>query len=510
MALGPRLDLRTAQSLVLSPQMQAAIRLLALSNVELSAELASELERNPLLETADEDGLNASVPGEGASGAGPAGAEGGDEAAGEALDMPVGDGDPRPAAEALADDATVSADSLDVDLVEERFHHDSPADSGRAGEGEDGSAIEQLAGAGESLASALTRQAEARLEGRELAIALAIIAVIDEAGYVTEPLAEIAERLGAGEAELERVLMIVQSFEPTGVGARNLAECIRLQARERDRLDPCMAALIDNLDLVARGDLERLRRLCDVDAEDLADMLRELRSYDPKPGLAFGGGAATAVVPDLFVRRTARGYAIELNAATLPRLIVNRQYQAHIARHAAQRSNPGEARFLDTCLAQAQWLIRALDQRANTILKVASEIVAQQAGFFEHGVAHLRPLTLKAVADAIEVHESTVSRVTSNKYLACDRGTFELKYFFSSGVHSNDGSDDVAMAAVKAKLKALIDSEPPLKPLSDDKLVELLRQEGHDLARRTVTKYRESMHIPSSYDRRRRNLVKAA
>lgn len=508
MALGPRLDLRTAQSLVLSPQMQAAIRLLALSNVELSAELASELERNPLLEAADEDGGGP----ENAAGAGPAGAgtDSGDETAADALEAPGGEGDPRPAAEALADDATVSADSLDVDLVEERFHHDSAADSGRVGEGEEGSAIEQLAGIGESLPAALTRQAEARLRGKELAIALAIIAVIDEAGYVTEPIAEIAERLAACEAEVERVLMIVQEFEPTGVGARNLAECIRLQARERDRLDPCMAALIDNLDLVARGDLERLRRLCDVDAEDLADMLRELRSYDPKPGLKFGGGSATAVVPDLFVRRTAKGYAIELNSATLPRLIVNRQYQAQIARHAVHRSSSGEARFLDSCLTQAQWLIRALDQRANTILKVAGEIVAQQSAFFEHGVAHLRPLTLKSVADAIEVHESTVSRVTSNKYLSCDRGTFELKYFFSSAVHSNDGSDDVAMAAVKAKLKALIDAEPPLKPLSDDKLVELLRQEGHDLARRTVTKYREAMHIPSSYDRRRRNVVKAA
>ena len=195
---------------------------------------------------------------------------------------------------------------------------------------------------------------------------------------------------------------------------------------------------------------------------------------------------------------------------SLPRLIVNRQYQARVAQHARAQKNPAEAQFLEGCLAGAQWLIRALDQRASTILKVASEIVSQQAAFFEHGVAQLRPMTLRSVADAIEVHESTVSRVTSNKYLACDRGTFELKYFFSSGVHSSDGSDDAAMAAVKAKLKALIDTEPPLKPLSDDKLVELLRQEGHDLARRTVTKYREAMHIPSSYDRRRRNLVKAA
>ena len=495
MSLGPRLDLRTAQTLVLSPQLQAAIRLLALSNVELAAELASELERNPLLEMADEagDATDAAEP--------PAPA--GDAEA-------TGDGDPQPAAEALADDVAISSDSLDVDLEEERFHHDSAADSSRAGDGDEGAAIDQISMAEESLAAVLVRQAEARCSVADLPIALAIIAVIDEAGYLTETLDEIAGRLNADVSVIARVLGIVQQFEPTGVGARNLAECIRLQASERGRLDPCMAALIDHLDLVARGDLERLRRLCDVDAEDLADMLRELRSYDPKPGLRYGGGLATPVVPDIFVRRTAQGFAVELNAGTLPRLIVNRQYQARVAQHARAQKNPAEAQFLEGCLAGAQWLIRALDQRASTILKVASEIVSQQAAFFEHGVAQLRPMTLRSVADAIEVHESTVSRVTSNKYLACDRGTFELKYFFSSGVHSSDGSDDAAMAAVKAKLKALIDTEPPLKPLSDDKLVELLRQEGHDLARRTVTKYREAMHIPSSYDRRRRNLVKAA
>lgn len=498
MALGPRLDLRTTQMLVVSPQLQAAIRLMALSNLELAAELNAELERNPLLEAVDD--------GDGSS------AERGPDSDSDGAEF-LG---PEPAAEltatadALADEARPPEDSLDVDLAEERFHHDSAADSPRGPDGDDGAAIDQLSDNAESLSSVLVGQAESRLAGADLVLALAIIAVIDEAGYLTEPIADIAARLGVAEAEVERVLLLVQGFEPTGVGARSLAECIALQARERDRYDPCMAALIDNLDLVARGDLAALRRLCNVDAEDLADMLRELKSYDPKPGLRFGGTQALAIEPDVFVRRTAKGFTVELNSATLPRVIVNRQYQARIARHAQGQHDRRERQFLESCLSQAQWLIRALDQRANTILKVVTELVRQQAAFFEHGIAHLRPLTMRAVADAIDVHESTVSRVASHKYLSCDRGTFEMKFFFSHGVHATGGGEDAAMEAVKAKLRALIGAEDPLKPLSDDRLVELLRAEGHDLARRTVAKYREAMHIPSSYDRRRRALVNAA
>ncbi len=496
MALGPRLDLRTAQTVVLSPQLQAAIRLLALSNLELQAEIAAELERNPLLVEGDESGEFEGGDG----GAGPATGEGEAVAAtGETL------------AEPGSEVPDQGGESLDVDLVEERFHHDSLADTPKgSSDGDEAFTPDMLAADDDSLAEHLARQAGARLSGVELAIALALIACIDEAGYLAEPLDEIAGRLGIPLAEAERVLMIVQSFEPTGVGARTLAECIALQARERDRYDPCMATLIAHLDLVARGDLAQLRRLCDVDAEDLSDMLRELRSYDPKPGLRIGGGRAAHVVPDLFVRRTAEGHVVELNQGTLPRLIVNRQYQAFVAAHAASRGDKAERQFLEGCLANAQWLIRALDQRAGTILKVATEIVKQQSGFFEHGVSHLRPLTLRQVAEAAQVHESTVSRVTSNKYLSCSRGVFELKYFFSSAVHSADGGEDVATAAVKARIRALIEAEEPLKPLSDNDLHAILEKEGHALSRRTVAKYREAMDIPSSFDRKRRAVVRAA
>ena len=352
------------------------------------------------------------------------------------------------------------------------------------------------------------------------ATAKALVAALEAAGvhpialaYGTPENDALAERLGLPVADVEHVLGIVQGFEPTGVGARSLAECIALQAREADRYDPCMARLIDNLDLVARGDLAQLRRLCEVDAEDLADMLRELRGYNPKPGLVHGGGRAVPIVPDIFVRRGPRGWTVELNSGTLPRLIVNRQYQARIAAHASHpRSGDRkpERQFLDQCISQAHWLMRALDQRATTIMKVAVALVEEQKAFFDHGVQHLRPLTLRQIADSIGMHESTVSRVTSNKYIACDRGVFELKYFFTTAIQSSDGGSDVSAEAVRQRLKALIDAEEPLKPLSDDKLVEMLRRDGYDLARRTVTKYREAMGIPSSFDRRRRAVVKAA
>ena len=494
MAVGPRLDLRTSQTLVISPQLQAAIKLLTLSNLELMTEISAELDRNPLLEMADDgDGGHADSASD--SDAAPAA---------ERADMDT---------ELASDDGLQRSNDQDVDYVEERFHHDSAADNGRASEPGDELSFDSFAAEELSLAEVLEQQAQ-RLTGTDLAVALHLISLIDEAGYLTEGLAEIALRLNLPEAEVERVLRLVQGFEPTGVGARNLAECIALQAIEADRYDPCMAALIANLDLVARGDLAQLRRLCNVDAEDLADMLRELRSYNPKPGLVHGGGRTVPVVPDIFVRKTARGWTVELNSGTLPRLIVNRQYQARIAAHAsgkpASRGKP-ERQFLDSCLAQAHWLMKALDQRATTIMKVAMALIEEQRGFFEHGVSHLKPLTLKQIAETIEMHESTVSRVTSNKYLACDRGVFELKYFFTTAIQSSDGGGvDASAEAVRQKLKTLIDAEPPLKPLSDDKLVEALKKEGYDIARRTVTKYREAMGIPSSFDRRRRALVKAA
>jgi RNA polymerase sigma-54 factor len=301
------------------------------------------------------------------------------------------------------------------------------------------------------------------------------------------------------------VLAVIQTFDPVGVGARSLAECLELQAREADRYDPAMALLIANLDLLGKGALPQLRRICGVDEEDMADMIRELRGYDPKPGLRFARHDAQAVIPDLFVKAQGDGWSVEINNATLPRVLVNRQYYLEMSGGVQDKLSKA---WLSDCLNNANWLVKALDQRQKTIIKVASEIVKQQEEFFRQGVAHLKPLTLRAVADAIGMHESTVSRVTSNKYLSCKRGVYELKYFFTSGISSSsEGGEAVSAEAVKSHIRALITAEEPGHILSDDTLVEMLRAQGFDIARRTVAKYREAMGIGSSVQRRRQKAL---
>lgn len=467
----------------MTPQLQQAIKLLALSNLELEAYLAEALEGNPLLDTASADGDGAGDErGEEAGAAAP-------EAAGEGPD----------AEPTLASDA---GSDLDVDF-DERFHHDSASDSvGLSGSGE-AVDFDSFAGAEGTLYDHLLAQVGERFDGIEAMVAEQIVALIDEAGYLRADLADLAQRLGVPLALVEAVLAGVQGFDPSGVGARDLAECVAIQAREADRYDPAMATMIAHLDLVAKGAFPQLKRICGVDDEDLADMIRELRGYDPKPGLRFGGGAAQAVVPDLFVQRTAQGWAVEVNSGTLPRLLVNRRYYSELARGAAAKSKA----WLSEQLAGANWLVRALDQRQRTIVKVASEIVRQQEGFFLHGVAHMRPLTLRQVAEAIGMHESTVSRVTSNKYLSCARGLFELKYFFSSGIAATDGDGAVSAEAIKSRIRALIEAEDAKAILSDETIAQKLAAEGHAVARRTVVKYREAMGYGSSVQRRRQKAL---
>jgi RNA polymerase sigma-54 factor len=297
------------------------------------------------------------------------------------------------------------------------------------------------------------------------------------------------------------VLAILQTFDPPGVCARNLSECLAIQLREQNRFDPAMQALLAHLDLVARRDFAALRRLCGVDETDLADMIAELRRLNPKPGLAFGSSVVQPIVPDVFVRVSPEGgWLIELNSDTLPKVLVNQTYYATVSKTA---KNDGEKSYLAECLQTATWLMRALDQRAKTILKVSTEIVRQQDAFFAHGVQFLRPLNLKTVADAISMHESTVSRVTANKYMATSRGIFELKYFFTSSIAASDGGEAHSAEAVRHRIKQLIDAEMASDVLSDHTIVDRLREAGIDIARRTVAKYREAMRIPSSVQRRR-------
>lgn len=505
MALGPRLDLRQSQSLVMTPQLQQAIKLLALSNLEIEAFIGEALDANPLLELGD-----------GAPESGPDAAFEGD---GEALrrttlesspvDQLVSEG-------RAADDRPLDIDTSALDRDRDTGDGarsdftDSLGDFAATGGGGEGPDIDERAGSSETLAEHLHAQIGAVSSDPALLFAARwLIDQIDEAGYLTTTLDEAGSALGLPQVAMQAALGLVQSLDPTGVGARNLGECIALQAREADRYDPCMARLIDNLDLLARGEIARLKRLCQVDDEDFADMLRELRGYDPKPGLRFGSGPAEAVVPDILVQAVTGedgvpGWDIALNPATLPRLVVNRRY--YVEMRGACVAKDAKA-WLGERLADANWLLKALDQRQKTILKVSAEIVKQQEGFFRLGVAHLKPLTLRTVAEAISMHESTVSRVTSNKYLHCARGTFELKYFFTSGVASADGEGAVSAESVKAAIRQLIDAEDPKAVLSDDTLVDLLKERGFDLARRTVAKYREAIGLGSSVQRRRQKAL---
>lgn len=490
MALGPRLDIRQTQSLVMTPQLQQAIKLLAASNLEIETFIAEALEANPLLDTG-----GPAEPGEPEriEIAAPAG----EEATADQL-MLAGGGE---------GDAPLDLGSVDRDFDTGDGEGPSMRDaewgaaSASGGDFDDMLDWEQLRAAEVTLAEHLESQIGAVASDPQTAfIARHIIGLLDEAGYLTIPLEEVAEDLGVDFFDAKAGLRLVQSLDPSGVGARNLAECIAIQAREADRYDPCMKALIDNLDLVARGEVERLKRLCRVDDEDFADMLRELRSYNPRPGLAFAPSDAGTVVPDILVTGNASGgWDIAINEETLPKLIVNRGYFLELNQGATNKESQG---WLKEKLADAHWLIRALDQRQKTILKTAAEIVKQQDGFFRRGVSELRPLTLREVAEQIGMHESTVSRVTSNKYLACARGTFELKYFFTSGVASADG-EGASSAAIKARIKALIDAETVKNILSDQQLAEMLQKEGFDLARRTVAKYREAIGLGSSAERRR-------
>ena len=502
MALSPRLELRQGQGLVITPQLQQAIKLLQLSNLELEAFVEAELERNPLLQRDDRE------------------AEGGREEARAET----------PAAETSqyeTDHVPESAADAELDArPDDLYDGASPGDratgdaapmggqdaggsvdwsrAGRGGAFDEGDGEREGGGTRElTLAEHLHEQvAVAGLTDAERAVAQVLIDAVDEGGYRRADLGEIAERLGCGLERVEAVLTVLQGFEPTGVFARDVAECLTLQLKEKDRFDPAMAALVGNLELLARRDMAGLKRACGVDDEDLKEMIAELRGLTPRPGAAFGGEPAQSVVPDVFVRETAGGlWHVELNGDTLPKLLVDHRYHARVS--AGARSDQ-EKTFVSDCMASANWLVKSLDQRAKTILKVASEIVRQQDGFLAFGVEHLRPLNLKMVADAIGMHESTVSRVTSNKYLATPRGVFELKFFFTSAIASSAGGEAHSAEAVRHKIRQLIESERAATDVhSDDAIVEILKEAGVDIARRTVAKYREAMRIPSSLERKR-------
>lgn len=507
MALSQRLQLRQTQSLVMTPQLLQAIKLLQLSHLDLTAYVENEIERNPLLER-----------------------DAGEEAAGgepEAGDLPA------PATDTaetdwLSDEFETSRAALEKNLdtdLENVFPDEPSAAPQRAeaqqqsysdwstqsagGRDDDNYNLEAFVAAEPTLADHLAEQLVlATGDPVDRLIGQYLLDLVNEAGYLAGDIAEVADKLGAPIARVEAVLGLLQTFNPSGVCARNLAECLAIQLKENDRFDPAMQALVAHLDLLAKRDFAALRRCCGVNDEDLVDMVAEIRRLDPKPGIRFGSTIVQPVIPDVFVRPAPDGsWIIELNSDTLPKVLVN---QAYYARVASTTKTETDKSYLGDCLQSAAWLVRALDQRAKTILKVATEIVRQQEAFLTNGVEHLRPLNLKTVAEAISMHESTVSRVTANKSMATPRGTFELKFFFTSAIAAANGGDAHSAEAVRHRIKQLIDTETADAILSDDTIVEKLRTAGIDIARRTVAKYREAMRIPSSVQRRRDKQMQSA
>jgi len=476
----------------MTPQLQQAIKLLQLSNVELAEYCEQELERNPLLERDDREPAAGDAERETAETA----------AKKETLDQ-----------ELARDDFSKVAD-MDRDSHENMYDRETPAPppsgsltdwstvkSGNAFDGDE-DLLESTVADGGTLKDHLLEQVTiAALPADMRLVCLQLIDSIDEAGYLRADIAEVAERMGVALCDVEEVLRVLQGFDPVGVGARDLAECLAIQLKAQNRYDPAIAALLTRLDLVARRDLAALSQLCGVDTDDVTDMIAEIRGLTPKPGLAFGSEPVQPVVPDVFVRVGADGgWSIELNSDTLPRLLVNSRYYAQVSKGARDKDSKT---YLTECLNNANWLVKSLDQRARTILKVASEIVRQQDGFLTYGVRHLRPLNLRTVADAISMHESTVSRVTSNKYIATPRGLFELKYFFTASIQAVNGQEAHSAEAVRDRIREMIANEHPIEILSDDRIVSLLTADGVNIARRTVAKYREAMRIPSSVERRR-------
>ena len=483
----------------MTPQLMQAIKLLQLSNLDLTAYVDAEIERNPLLDRGAETEPAAGDLSGGAAADQPA--VNGEAVDGQDLDA-RGPAKQEPADSPLDDTSPDDAEPIRPRTADLPAGYSEWAGVGTGGRDDADYNLEAFVSTKTTLADWLREQLILAVsDPARRMIGEYLIGLVDEAGYLSGDLAAAAEKLGTTVAEVESVLAILQTFDPPGICARDLAECLAIQLKDRDRYDPAMQALIRRLDLLAKRDLAQLKKLCGVGEDDLAEMIAEVRRLNPKPGLAFGSAPVQPIVPDVFVRPAPNGaWLVELNSDTLPKVLVNQSYYAEIS---ATARRDAEKSYLADCMQSATWLVRALYQRARTILKVANEIVRQQDAFFAHGVAHLRPLNLKTVAEAIGMHESTVSRVTANKYMATSRGIFELKYFFTSAIAAAHGGEAHSAEAVRHRIKQLIDGESATDVLSDDTIVEKLREAGIEIARRTVAKYREAMRIPSSVQRRR-------
>ncbi|MBF0182357.1 MAG: RNA polymerase factor sigma-54 [Magnetococcales bacterium] len=480
--LTQELKLRMGMQLVMTPQLQMAIRLLQMSSLDLAEYLQEELDKNPLLERDDSSS-------EGMDGEDPNAAQDKIAKSEDLLDAasPIMETN-------ISDDLPVDADWSDV------YSGDSfGAAQFETTGGSEAPPLENTLTRGDSLFDHLTWQlGVSAINDRERVLGMAIVDAVDENGYLSVDLAVLAEMVNASLDEMEDALLLVQSFDPSGVAARNLAECLLLQLKARKLAVPPYTLLLDRLEDLARRDYRKLKRILKLDDEDLADAVDVIQSLHPKPGLLFGSEQANYVIPDVFVRKQDGEWIVEINPETVPRLRINRTYEKAIN----DRMSEQDKRFMTENARSAQWLIKSLEQRSSTIYRVAESIVRFQKDFLEHGQEYLRPLILKDVADDIGVHESTASRVTSNKYMHTNRGIFELKFFFSSSLASDSGENH-SSEAVKYKIRKLVENESARRPLSDEKLAKLLQEQGIAVARRTVAKYRDALNIPSSSRRKR-------
>src|SRR3984957_314556 len=490
--LKPSLQLRIGQQLTMTPQLQQVIRLLQLPSLDLQAHVRETLETNVMLEAEDELALDA-LP----------------EGAREREDVP-GPAEEKFTAEekySELDGNTAAAEQTgqpEVEIVEDTWGEQAVGPSDSPWSSDDDRRTDFRAQHGQTLQEQLIEQLElARLSAIDLAIARVITDAITDDGYLKDELEEIRQSLRpeieASLEDVERVLAAVQSLEPAGVGARSLGECIALQLRQLHAdipaRDIAIRVALEHLDLVANQQLVLLRRQLRCSEGDLEMALALVRSCHPRPGAAVNPAQAEYVIPDVFVRRTDHGWVVEINQATVPRVRVNQSYANLISRA------PDHA-MLRTQLQEARWLMRSLEIRNDTLVKVARCIVQRKTSFFEIGEEAMEPLILKDVAEAVEMHESTISRVTTAKYMHTPRGVFEFRYFFSSHVEAADGTE-MSSPAIRAKIKKLISQENPENPCSDSKLAEILSQEGIPVARRTVAKYREGMQIAPSNERKR-------
>ena len=475
MQITQNLKLKQSQSLVMTPQLQQAIKLLQLTNLELCDLVNKELEENPFLEDSKFE-------------------ENKDEVDHESETHNL-------------EDEFVSKDAMDSEIKSEAYDNcwDKELNCNNKSQNYEtidaGSVAEQTVSEEITLKSVLTDQANLEFDkDEEKFISRVLIDYIDSSGWMTKDLKEISEVIGCEENKVQTIVDRMKDFEPSGVFAQNLQECLTIQLKAKELFNEKIKMLLENFDLLAAGEIKTICKQGNCSREEIAKNLAVIRQMNPKPGNIYATPENNIFHPDVIVKRKNNTWEVELNQSTLPKIVVNENYANQLNN---LNCNQGDKKFITESIGSAKWLVKAIEQRNITTLKISSEIVQQQKEFFEKGLSYLKPMILKDVAKKIGMHESTVSRVTSAKLMLTPRGIFDMKHFFSASINSTEKGESYSAASVRETLKNLISSEPLNQPFSDEVIVSKLQKEGINLARRTVAKYRELMCIPSSAERRK-------